>query len=248
MIKAIIVDDEDSCIVVLKELLSLYAKQVKVIGIARNVQEAVQIVDELKPELVFLDVELKDQLSFQILDKVHYKNFYTIITSAHEKYAIRAFKASCLEYLLKPVDADELQVAIAKFERQHQVSYNQKKIEILLENIGLPQNHIHKLAIPANDGYTFVNTSDIIYCKADLKYTMIYTRSNEHILSSKNLGEFEELLDYPPFFRCHKSFIINVNFVKKYLRSDMQVIMSDGTVIDVATRKKDEFLKLFEKL
>lgn len=248
MIQAIIVDDESSCRNVLSALLQSIAPQVKIIGTAQNVNEAVILIDELKPELVFLDVELGDELSFKIFEKVSYRQFYSIITSAHEKYAIRAFKASCLEYLLKPVDSTELAQAIVKFERQRQITFNQKKIELLLENIGSAGNAIQKIAIPCHDGYAFVNVADIIYCEADAKYTKIYTRNNEHILSSKNLGEFEELLDYNPFFRCHKSYIININFVKKFLRSDSLVEMSNGTRIDVATRKKDDFLKLFEKL
>lgn len=248
MIKAIIIDDEESCQNVLSELISFSNKQISLLGTAKTIAEGIKLIDDLKPELVFLDVELKDKLSFEILEKVRFKDFYTIVTTAHEKYAMRAIKASCLEFLLKPVDGNELNLAIDKFEKQQQVSYNQKKIEVLLENIGLPQYNIHKLAIPCNDGYTFINANDIIYCEADLKYTKIFTRNNENILSSKNLGEFEELLNHSPFFRCHKSYILNVNFVKKYLRSDTQVIMSNGALIDIASRKKDEFLKLFEKI
>lgn len=248
MIKAIIIDDEESCQNVLTELLNHLNKPIQLLGTAKNIEQGVQLINELKPELVFLDVELKDKLSFEILEKVRFKDFYTIVTTAHEKYAMKAIKASCLEFLLKPVDSGELKTAIEKFEKQQQISYNQKKIEILLENIGMPQHAIHKLAIPCNDGYIFINANDIIYCEADLKYTKIFTRNNESVLSSKNLGEFEELLNHAPFFRCHKSYIINVNFVKKYLRSDTQVIMSNGTLIDIASRKKDEFLKLFEKI
>ncbi|MBK6833267.1 MAG: response regulator transcription factor [Bacteroidetes bacterium] len=248
MIKAIIIDDEDSCQNVLRELLNYSNKQVQILATAKTIDEGIKIINEHRPELVFLDVELKDKLSFEILEKVRFKDFYTIVTTAHEKYAMKAIKSSCLEFLLKPVDGNELKIAIEKFEKQQQISYNQKKIEVLLENIGLPQHNIHKLAIPCNDGYTFINAEDIVYCEADLKYTKIFTRNNENVLSSKNLGEFEELLNHAPFFRCHKSFIINVNFVKKYLRSDTQVIMSNGTLIDIASRKKDEFLKLFERI
>ena len=248
MIQALIVDDELSCRNVLSGLIQLAVPQVKILGMAVNVSQAVAMINELKPELVFLDVELGSELSFRIFEQVRYKQFYSIITSAHEKYAIRAFKASCLEYLLKPVDLNELTEAIAKFEKQRQVVFNQKKIELLLENIGSSSSAIQKLAVPCHDGYAFVNASDIVYCEADSKYTRIFTRNNESILSSKNLGEFEELLDHAPFIRCHKSYIINVNFVKKFLRSDSLVEMSDGTRIDIASRKKDDFLKLFDKI
>jgi two-component system LytT family response regulator len=248
MIKTIIVDDENSCIEVLKELITEYCKQITVIATGSSVEEGIQLINELKPDLVFLDIELKNQLSFAILDKLNNNNLHIIFTTAHEKYAMRAIKASCLDYLLKPLGANELIEAVNKFERTKQLSFNQKKIEILLENMATNTANINKIAVPCNDGYIFVNSSDIMYCEADLKYTNIYTVKNERIVSSKNLGEFEELLIVNPmFFRCHKSYIINIDFVRKFLKSDSQVQMQNDKLLDVSVRKKDDFLKLFER-
>lgn len=248
MIKTIIVDDENSCIEVLKELITEYCKQITVIATGSSVEEGIQLINELKPDLVFLDIELKNQLSFAILDKLNNNNLHIIFTTAHEKYAMRAIKASCLDYLLKPVGANELIEAVNKFERTKQVSFNQKKIEILLENMATNTANINKIAVPCNDGYIFINSNDIMYCEADLKYTNIYTVKNERIVSSKNLGEFEELLIVNPmFFRCHKSYIINIDFVRKFLKSDSQVQMQNDKLLDVSVRKKDDFLKLFER-
>ncbi|MEO6303262.1 MAG: LytTR family DNA-binding domain-containing protein [Bacteroidia bacterium] len=248
MIKTVIIDDENSCIEVLKELIGEYCKQLTVIATGSSVEEGITLINELKPDLIFLDIELKDQLSFAILDKVKDTNLHIIFTTAHEKYAMRAIKASCLEYILKPVGAIELIDAVNKFEKTRQIAFNQKKIEVLLENMSTPSVNINKIAIPCNDGYVFVNSNDIIFCEADLKYTNIYTTKNERIVSSKNLGEFEELLvTNPIFFRCHKSFVVNVNFVQKFLKTDSQVLMSNDKLIDVSFRKKDEFLKLFER-
>lgn len=247
MIKTLIIDDEVSCIDVLKELLKEYCKQITVLATGSSVEEGIKLINELKPELVFLDIELKDKLSFEILEKIKDNNLHIIFTTAHEKYAVLAIKAACLDYLLKPVGSNELINAVNKFEKTKQITFNQKKIEILLENIGSTNTNINKIAIPCNDGYVFVNSNDIVYCEADLKYTNIYTSKNERIVSSKNLGEFEELLAAPLFFRCHKSNIINVNFVKKFLKNDNQVLMSNDKLIDVSFRKKDEFLKLFER-
>jgi len=247
MIKTLIIDDEVSCIDVLKELLKEYCKQITVLATGSSVEEGIKLINELKPELVFLDIELKDKLSFEILEKIKDNNLHIIFTTAHEKYAMLAIKAACLDYLLKPVGSTELINAVSKFEKSKQITFNQKKIEILLENIGSTNTSINKIAIPCNDGYVFVNSTDIVYCEADLKYTNIYTTKNERIVSSKNLGEFEELLSAPLFFRCHKSSIINLNFVKKFLKTDNQVLMSNDKLIDVSFRKKDEFLKLFER-
>lgn len=247
MIKTLIIDDENSCIEVVKELLAEYCKQITVIGTGSSVEEGIKLINELNPDLVFLDIELKNKLSFEILEKVKDNNLHIIFTTAHEKYAMLAIKASCLDYLLKPIETNELINAVAKFEKTKQITFNQKKIEILLENIGSTNSTINKIAVPCNDGYVFVNSNDIIYCEADLKYTNIYTSKNERIVSSKNLGEFEELLIVPLFFRCHKSNIININFVKKFLKNNNQVLMSNDKLIDVSFRKKDEFLKLFER-
>ncbi|HLP12903.1 MAG TPA: LytTR family DNA-binding domain-containing protein [Flavobacteriales bacterium] len=247
MIKTVLIDDESACIDVMKELLAVNCKQVQVLATAATVEEGITLIDALNPDLVFLDIELKDKLSFEILEKVKAQNFHVIFTTAHGKYAIQAIKASCLEYLLKPVDGNELVEAIAKFERQKQISLNHKRIEVLLENVGASGQASRKIAIPCNDGYEFVNNTDIIYCEADLKYTKIFTNKNERIVSSKNLGEFEELLQGDIFFRCHKSFIINLNYVKKFLKTDSQVIMTNDKLIDISVRKKDEFLKLFER-
>ncbi len=247
MIRTIIIDDEKSCIDLLSVLLIEHCKQVKIIAQGSSVEEGISLINELKPDLVFLDIELKDQLSFSILDKIKSKNFHVIFTTAHEKYAVRAIKASCLEYILKPIGKTELIEAIEKFEKTKLIAFNQRKIEILLDNVGSNNNTVNKIAIPCQEGYTFINCNDILYCSADLKYTDIFTTKNDHIVSSKNLGEFEDLLPQPLFFRCHKSNIININFVKKFIKSDSQVLMSDGKLIDVSARKKDDFLKLFEK-
>ncbi len=248
MVKTIIVDDENSSTEVLKELLTEYCRQIVVIATGSSVDEGIQLINTLKPDLVFLDIELKNQLSFTILDQIKDTNLHVIFTTAHEKYAVRAIKASCLEYILKPVGATELVEAVAKFEKTRQMAFNQKKIETLLENMAASSTHINKIAVPSKDGYVFVNSNEIIYCEADLKYTNIYISKNERLVSSRNLGEFEELLvPNTLFFRCHKSFIVNVNFVKKFLKADSQVLMSNDKLIDVSSRKKDEFLKLFER-
>jgi len=248
MIKTLIVDDENSCIEVLKELLSQYCKDIKVIATCSSVDDGVTLINELKPDLIFLDIELKNQLSFDILDRVIDKSLHVIFTTAHEKYAMRAIKASCIEYILKPVDAHELITAVRKLEKTMQLAFNQKRIQLLLENVSASTNMINKIAVPSVDGYVFINSNDIIYCEADLKYTNIYTTNNERIVSSKNLGEFEELLlGNVLFFRCHKSYLVNVDFVKKFIKLDSQVLMLNNKLIDVSSRKKDGFLKLFDK-
>lgn len=243
MVTAIIIDDENGNIRYLQGLLNEYCKQVVVKGTFNGIKEAATYLDKEKIDLIFLDVELNNELGFKLFDFFPSPGFQVVFTTAHEKYALSAIKTSCLEYLLKPINYKELVAAVEKFEKQKQDVVDQEKIKTLLENLN--SGTLAKIAVPSTEGYTFITATDIVCCEASMNYTVLYTIKNEKIVSTKSLKEFEELLNPKLFFRCHKSWIINLNFIKKYLRSDAQVTMSNDMKIDVAVRKKEEFLKLF---
>ncbi|MGZ3904846.1 MAG: LytR/AlgR family response regulator transcription factor [Bacteroidia bacterium] len=245
MIRAVIIDDENGNIRYLEGLLKEYCSRVSVVATFNGVAEAAAFIAKEKIELVFLDVELNNELGFKLLESFPDPPFEVIFITAHEKYALSAIKASCLEYLLKPVNHTELIAAIEKFEKQKKSQANQKKIEMLLENVAAAS--FHKIAVPSNEGYSFVSVNDIVCCEASTNYTIVYTAKNEKLTSTRGLKEFEELLPKDVFFRCHKSWLVSLNFVKNYNRNDMLVTMSNGMKIDVAVRKKEEFIKLFEK-
>lgn len=247
MVTALIVEDEKENAELLKELLRTYCPQVKVVGHATDVSAAAVQIRARQPELVFLDVELNGELSFRLFEVFPNADFGVIFTTAHEKYALTAIKTSCIEYLLKPVNYKELRAAVEKFEQKQQLSVNQKKIEILLSNLSTSGPVLNRIAIPSSEGYSFLSAAEIMYCEASVNYTHVITSRNENILSTKTLKEFEEMLSASNFFRCHKSWLINLNFIRKFLRSDSQVQMVNDKLIDVSVRKKDEFLKLFEK-
>lgn len=248
MIKAIIVDDEKGNSDSLRELLNAYCKQVIVLESAQNLKDAVALIQNLHPDLVFLDVELRGEFGFGIFKEFPNPDFQVIFTTAHEKYALQAIKSSALEYLLKPIDYRELISAVEKFEKQQLMTISQKKISVLLENLGNDTQTFSKIAIPSADGYSFVNTNEIIFCQAEMNYTFVFTNKGEKILSTRNLKEFEELLNPSLFFRCHKSWLINLNFIKKYSRAEgTRVLMANDTWIDISVRKREEFLKLFDK-
>ncbi len=247
MIRAVIIEDDKNNIEVLSGLLSRFCQDIRLEGTALTVEQGTRLIHETSPDLVFLDVELGNKTGFDVLKEFPSPAFSVIFTTAHEQYAFKAIKASCIEYLLKPVNYKELQEAVKKFIQQKSLSVNRKKIEVLLNNIGDLSNTFSKLAIPTSDGYAFLNAGEIIYCQADLNYTVIHTSKNERLMSSRNLKEFEEILDPSVFFRCHKSYIINLNFIKKYTKSDSVVLMYNETAIDIAHRKKEEFLRLFGK-
>lgn len=247
MIKAVIVEDDKNNVEVLSALLQKFCPEISLVGSANTAQGGVNLIRNVHPELVFLDVELGNETGFDVIKQFSSPFFKVIFTTAHEQYAFKAIKASCIEYLLKPVNYKELQEAVKKFGQQKSLSISQKKIEVLLDNLGNNPNSFGKLAIPTSEGYSFLNANEIMYCQADLNYTIIHTSKNERLVSSKNLKEFEELLNPSVFFRCHKSYIINLNFIKKFSRSDSMVQMANETQIDIAVRKKEDFLKLFEK-
>lgn len=247
MIKAVIIDDESSCRDALQLLLKEFCPTIELLGMASSLPDGINLIKEKKPELVFLDVELKNHLGFKLFEFFPEPDFEVIFCTAYEKYALQAIKTSCIEYLLKPVDPVELMNAIAKFQKFTNREVNQKKVEVLLENTGSASQTLNKIAIPTSEGYFFINTSDILYFEGDGKYTNMFTNKGDKIVSSKNLGEFEELLNQQNFFRCHKSWLINLNYIKKYMRGDGQVMMSNDKLVDVSTRKKEEFLKLFDR-
>ena len=247
MITAIIIDDDKSCITTLEQLLKKYCSNVSVLGSAYDIKDGTQLVNIKKPELVFLDVELNGESGFDLFSSVTFTDFQIIFTTAHEKYAIRAIKSSCLEYLLKPIDFNELKTAVDKFEKPKGLPAINHKIEALLSNISNSDLKQTKIIIPGHDSYTFLNTGEIICCEADLNYTNIYLNKGEKIVSTKNLKEFEESLSRDIFFRCHKSWLINLNCIKKFLKPDNKVIMMNDLQIDISLRKKEEFLSLFKK-
>ena len=247
-IKALIVDDEQDNIDVLEALLQEYCPQVTIVAKVKNVSDAVKSIQAFSPELIFLDIELRQETGFALFEIFPDPNFQVIFTTAHEEYALKAIKSSCLEFILKPINYTELMDAVKKFEKHRNLSINSKKIETLLDNIGHAEQSLRKIAIPNEDGYTFINIQDIIYCEADLNYSVVLTNRNERILSTKNLKEFEDILNPAVFFRCHKSCLINLNCVKKYSRTDgTRVLMANDIWIDIAVRKREDFIRLFNR-
>ena len=246
MLKVVIVDDEQSNVEALRLLLKEFIPNADVVGAANDLKTAVTLINATKPALIFLDVELKQEFGFDLFGFFPEPLFEVIFTTAHEKYALQAIKASALEFLLKPIGHNELISAFSKFEKFDKRKTDHIRIEALLQNVK-PTRTSQKIAIPSADGYVFLDSSEIVCCQADMNYTYVHT-TKEKILSSRTLKEFEEMLDPERFFRCHKSWLINLDHIRKYSRNDgTRVFMSNEQWVDISVRKKDEFLKLFEK-
>jgi len=244
MIKAIIIEDEIRSIKLLENLLKEYCPEVELIGTASNVTKAFELINSQKPDLIFLDIEMQKETGFNLLEKFDEINFEIIFTTAYENYAIKAIKLSAIDYLLKPIDVDELKEAVEKVKVNFEAQNTNKKFEALIQNLGNKNLDQFQIALPSLEGISFVKLNEILYLKSDRQYTFFYLKNGEKIMTSKNIGNYEKMLTEHNYYRVHHSSIINLSEVKKYVHSEGgHVIMSNGDQIDISKRKKEDFLK-----
>ncbi len=244
-ITAIIVDDDSFSCFQLKDLINRNSKEIEIVAICNDALLGLEKLKELKPDLVFLDVEMPGMNGFDLLKKLPVINFDIIFTTAHDHYAIRAIRFSALDYLVKPIDPTALQEALSRFTEKKRLNSPpaERPLEVVGHNNG--KKIFDNLAVPTMEGLQFISLHDIIRCESEDKYTKIYLNDKKMIVASRTLGDFETLLQPYGFFRIHKSFLINLKHLKKYLRGEGgQVIMADGIALDVSRRKKDELLEL----
>lgn len=246
MIRALLIDDEPKNNRILKLMLEEFCPQVQVEGQADNAEEGVKLIQDTEPDLVFLDIEMPYGSGFDLLDKLKPVSFEIIFITAFNNYSLKAIKYSALDYLLKPVNIDELIAAVGKASEKVATRNTNARIENLLYNLKRPQQGLQKIALPSKEGYVFVSITDIIRCESKGGYTTFYVKDMEKIVSSKNIKEYESLLTDDTFFRIHNSHIVNLNHVKKYHRGRGGYLeMEDGALIEVATRRKDELMARF---
>ena len=239
--KAVIIEDEhklrEALFLMLQQML---ADKVTVIGVAENVADAIAVIDDLQPDLIFMDVQLKDGNAFEVLEKIVLRNFHLIFTTAYQEYAIKAFKYSAIDYLLKPIDPTELQQAVLKIS-------NRPTFHLAKEQIHLLQSNMAKLAerisLSTNDGMHIVTIADIVRCETSGSYTTFHLADGKKIMVSKSLKSYDDILQPPVFFRIHQSHTVNINFIDTYSKSGM-IILKDKTILPLAQRKKEEFLRL----
>ncbi|HWR33701.1 MAG TPA: LytTR family DNA-binding domain-containing protein [Chitinophagaceae bacterium] len=243
MLKAIIIDDELKGRIALRRKIIDYCKDVQVLGEAENAEQGIELIQKNHPDVIFLDIEMPQMNGFEMLRKIPRKNFHIIFTTAYDQYAITAIKYSAFDYLLKPIDIEELQAAIERIkDLPHQ--HTGKKIETLEQNLR-DKKPFNKIAIPAMDGLHFFDINTIIHLEAQSNYTILYFINHPKVIASKTLKDFEEILPADIFYRTHHSHIINLHCIKRYIKGDGgQVELLDGSYVDVARRKKEEFLQL----
>jgi two-component system LytT family response regulator len=247
MIRAIIIDDEERARRILQSIVEEYCPNVEIVGAFSNVPEAVIGINQLNPDLVFLDVEMPEYSGFDLLNFFKTIDFDIVFVTAYNEFAIRAFEVSAVDYLLKPVEISLLQKAIEKVENKRKTDYFEKKLEILQS--ALSNETINKIALPMGEGLLFVEVANIILLEAEGAYTYVSLKDGSRLLVSKKLKFFEDLLDFrPQFFRPHRSHIINLNFVKKYLKGEGSILMDNNSLISVSRDKKGEFERILKEL
>lgn len=244
MIKAIIIDDEQHCIDRVVTLLKPYKSTIDLTGQFTSVENGVEGIRQLKPDVVFLDIQIHDKTGFDVLKTIDNYDFEVIFTTAFENYAIQAFKFSAIDYLLKPIDKQDFDDALQKLNTKIQAKDFSQKVEHLLNNISKKDKQ-KRITIPTTEGLEFLEVSNIIRCEADVNYTNIYTINRKKITVSKTLKYFETLLSNCNFFRVHNSHLIHLDYIEKYTKGKGgYVTLTDKSTIEVSTRRKEEFLKV----
>lgn len=247
MIEAILIDDEPSNNLVLASMLKEYFPGISIIGVAENCRDAVKMIKETTPHLVFLDIEMPYGNAFDLLDQCRPWQFEVIFVTAFDEYALKALRYNALDYLLKPVDIEELKNAVSRvFERIRKKKDQTAQIEFLLNSFQQQHTALEKIALPVKDSLIFVNIADIIRCEARAGYTIFYIKEKGKLVSTRNIREFEELLPDDIFIRIHNSHLVSLNYIVSYSKGRGGVVeMSDGSRLEVAIRRKDDLLAKF---
>lgn len=243
MINAIIIDDERHSCDALKMLLGKCCQQVHVAAIGYSGEEGIKRITELKPQLVFLDIEMPHMNGFQMLEQLPKIDFEIIFTTSYDQYAITAFKFSALDYLLKPVDREELEKAVQRVIKKINPPVSQQ-LEILLQKINQPAITVQRIALPTMQGLEFIPVESIIHCSSNNNYTEFFLTDKKKLLVSRTLKEVEDMLADHSFLRVHNSYIVNLNAVTRYIRGEGgYLVMTDGSTIDVSRSRKEMLMQ-----
>jgi two-component system LytT family response regulator len=249
MIRSLIIDDEIHCSDGLRWQITQYCPEIEIVGVCNDPEKAIPLIQELRPELVFLDVIMPGITGFEMLEKIPAIDFEIIFTTAFDQYAIRAIRLGALDYLVKPVDKDELRQAVDKL-LQSKKNDSLNQITALLTHIRKSNDQsFQKVALPTLHGYELVSLQSIVVCESNSNYTNIQLNDGKRLLISRTLKEIEELLDMPNFFRVHNSFLVNLQYAVRYIKGEGgSLVLSNEITVPVSRAKKEELLKLITHL
>lgn len=250
MITAILIDDEVNSRHALLKKIQANCPSIQVIAECSSAEEGIVAIEKHQPHVVFLDIEMPRMNGFSMLEKIEHKNFNIVFTTAYNQYAINAIKFGAFDYLVKPIDVEELIVVAKKLDVQKQILNNSERLDILLNQIS-PNNKssIQKIAIATQTGLEFIPIDTIVYLEAIGNYTQLHFTDGKKLMASKTLKDFEDLLELHAFFRIHNASLVNLTFVKKYIKGDGgQIQLANDIVLDVARRRKEELIVLLTNM
>lgn len=248
MIKTIIIEDEHQSAEVLKLMLKDFSDVIEITDSCNTPAKGIESIQKHSPGLVFLDIEMPKMNGFDMLKKIDVIDFYIIFTTAYNKYAIDAIKISALDYLMKPIEKDELAKSIHKCRQNLEQKNIGEKIDVLLKNVSQHSALDKTLTLTSLDGIRFIKMKDIIRLEAKGRYTKFYLLNQETILTSRTLGDFEEALSANEFFRIHETHIVNLLFIDRFHKGNSYVLLTDKTELPIARRRKEDFMKLIPKI
>ncbi len=245
---AMLIDDEPNATEALTNMLRMTCPDVEVIATANDAQHGLEQLRTITPDLLFLDIQMPHMTGFELLEKLGKFNFSVIFSTAYDQYALQAFKVSAVDYLLKPIDLDELEAAVAKVrERMHASTHpDLSALERLFQQVQKAEPQ--RIALPIGEGLQFIQVADIVRLESDSNYTTFYMVNREKLLISRTMGHFEAILPKQNFFRVHHSHLINMDQISRYLKTDGGYVeMKDGSKVEISRRKKDDFLREISK-
>jgi len=244
MIRTVLIDDETDSIRVLQKLLETYCPQVEVVGTAEGVETGLEVIQATHPDLLLLDIEMTQGNAFDLLNQLRPLTFQVIFVTAFDNYAIRASKYSAVDYLLKPVDIDELVSAVRRVAERSQQRNIIDQMQVFLDNMGTYSLAQQKMAVPTVDGLIFINLREVVRLEAKSSYTQINLENGEVLMATRTIKDYEDILPEALFCRIHNSHIINLQKIEKYHKGrGGYVILEDGSEIEVASRRRQEFMR-----
>lgn len=249
MLNAVLIDDENNALEVLKMQLIQFCKGINVVATCHGGAKGIEAIKEFRPDVVFLDIEMPHVNGFDVIKATEGYPYEVIFTTAYDQFAIKAFKVAALDYLLKPIDIAELQSSVERIKTKKGGDNLEQKIQTLFQQLQKPQRLTDKIALPLGEAMQLVLPDEITRCESDSNYTHVFLANGKKITIAKTLKEVEQNIYGGPFFRIHQSHLVNINHISKYIKGDnAYVIMKDGTQIGISRNKKEAFLETFRKL
>ncbi len=245
-IQTIVIEDEEKSLHVIGSLIQQFAPDLKLAGTAGSVAKGVRLIEDMAPQLVFLDIRLSDGTGFDVLRKLSSRNFELVCITAYDNYAVEAFRFSAIDYLLKPIGIPEFKEAIERARKKITEKNGRQHIETLLHNLARQNVHDRKIGVATITGFEFIDLGDIVWCNSEGSYTTFFLVNKTKLISSRNLGSYEDLLCANNFCRIHNASIINLRYVKSYIKGkNGYVVMTNGDKLEISQRRKGDFLDKF---